>query len=49
MDINKKEIVTMGNLKDRMKKWAAKKEVKAKLQDKYKEGTNPWFFSKLRF
>jgi hypothetical protein len=30
-------------------RWTAKKEVKAKLTEKYLEGSNPWFFAKLRF
>eukprot|EP00035_Acanthoeca_spectabilis_P019640 m.429072 g.429072 ORF g.429072 m.429072 type:complete len:138 (-) comp16950_c0_seq1:38-451(-) len=49
VDIDKKEVVTMNNLKDREKRWAAKKEVKSKFSAKYLEGGNPWFFAKLRF
>mmetsp|Transcript_5833 Transcript_5833/g.14842 ORF Transcript_5833/g.14842 Transcript_5833/m.14842 type:complete len:82 (-) Transcript_5833:36-281(-) len=49
VDIDKKEIVTMANLKDRQKRWEAKKEVKKKLTAAYLEGSNPWFFKKLRF
>jgi hypothetical protein len=49
VDIDKKEVVTMANLKDREKRWAAKKEVKSKFTAKYLEGAHPWFFAKLRF
>lgn len=36
-------------LKDPAKKRKAKREVKAKLEGKYKSGKNRWFFQKLKF
>jgi large subunit ribosomal protein L27e len=36
-------------LKDVSKKRKAKREVKAKFEERYKTGKNKWFFTKLRF
>lgn len=36
-------------LKDPMKKKKARHFVRMKLEERYKEGKNKWFFSKLRF
>eukprot|EP00041_Stephanoeca_diplocostata_P039584 m.1637108 g.1637108 ORF g.1637108 m.1637108 type:complete len:137 (+) comp25464_c0_seq1:66-476(+) len=44
-----KEVVTKGCVKDRDAKFAARKEIRAKFQERHRSGTNPWFFQKLRF
>eukprot|EP00350_Pseudokeronopsis_sp_OXSARD2_P008362 CAMPEP_0170560430 /NCGR_PEP_ID=MMETSP0211-20121228/48847_1 /TAXON_ID=311385 /ORGANISM="Pseudokeronopsis sp., Strain OXSARD2" /LENGTH=80 /DNA_ID=CAMNT_0010874599 /DNA_START=78 /DNA_END=320 /DNA_ORIENTATION=+ len=44
-----KAVVTKQSLKDNTKKVAARKEIKSKLESKYKAGEFKWFFSKLRF
>ena len=36
-------------LKDPMKKKKARHLVRTKFEERYKEGKNKWFFSKLRF
>ena len=44
-----KNIVNKDCLKDPSKKKKARREVKAKFEERYKPGKNKWFFTKLRF
>ncbi|CAN1259901.1 60S ribosomal protein L27-2 [Linum perenne] len=44
-----KEVVTPDVLQTKDKKVTAAKEVKAKLEERFKTGKNRWFFTKLRF
>merc|ERR1719427_899914 len=44
-----KTVVNKENLKDPAAKRKARREVKAKLEDRLKTGKNKWFFQKLRF
>ncbi|ESO99795.1 hypothetical protein LOTGIDRAFT_141455 [Lottia gigantea] len=44
-----KNVVNRDAAKDPALKAKARKEVKAKLQDRYKNGRNRWFFRKLKF
>ncbi|KAI5332274.1 hypothetical protein L3X38_022403 [Prunus dulcis] len=49
LDVDLKEVLTVDALQTRDKKVAAKKEIKARLEDRFKSGKNRWFFTKLRF
>ncbi|KAK9937133.1 hypothetical protein M0R45_013944 [Rubus argutus] len=49
LDVDLKEVATVGALQSRDKKVTAAKEIKARLEDRFKSGKNRWFFSKLRF
>jgi len=44
-----KAVVNKEVLKDPAAKKKARREVKAKLEERYKTGKNKWFFQKLRF
>ncbi|XP_052762486.1 60S ribosomal protein L27-like [Mya arenaria] len=44
-----KQAVNKDAFKDPARKRKAKREVKAKLEERYKSGKNRWFFQKLRF
>nr|ABW90400.1 putative ribosomal protein L27 [Barentsia elongata] len=44
-----KEIVNKDVFRDPALKRKARREVKAKFEERYKQGKNRWFFSKLRF
>ncbi|CAL9016224.1 unnamed protein product [Prunus brigantina] len=47
LDVDLKEVLTVDALQTRDKKVAAKKEIKARLEDRFKSGKNRWFFTKL--
>merc|ERR1712029_990406 len=50
VDVNvDKAVVNKEVLRDPAAKRKAKREVKAKLEERYKTGKNKWFFQKLRF
>lgn len=49
LDVDLKDVVSLDTLQSRDKKVAAAKEIKAKLEERFKTGKNRWFFSKLRF
>lgn len=49
LDVDLKEVATVDALQSRDKKVTAAKEIKARLEDRFKSGKNRWFFSKLRF
>ncbi|CAN1259902.1 60S ribosomal protein L27-2 [Linum perenne] len=49
LDVDLKEVVTPDVLQTKDKKVTAAKEVKAKLEERFKTGKNRWFFTKLRF
>lgn len=50
VDVNlDKASVNIDAIKDPAKKPKAKREVKAKFEERYKSGKNRWFFQKLRF
>ncbi|KAI1285557.1 60S ribosomal protein L27 [Halotydeus destructor] len=44
-----KSVTAKDAVKDPAKRRAARREVKAKFEEKYKTGKNRWFFTKLRF
>lgn len=44
-----KKVVTKDKIKDASGRRSARREVKAKLEERYKTGKNRWFFQKLRF
>ncbi|GIY55493.1 60S ribosomal protein L27 [Caerostris darwini] len=44
-----KNIVNKEVLKDPAKRWNAKRDIKAKFEERYKTGKSRWFFQKLRF
>merc|ERR1712002_662980 len=50
VDVNvDKAVVNKEVLRDPASKKKARREVKAKLEERYKTGKNKWFFQKLRF
>lgn len=49
LDVDLKEVATVDALQSRDKKVTAAKEIKARLEDRFKAGKNRWFFTKLRF
>ncbi|XP_050367335.1 60S ribosomal protein L27-3-like [Argentina anserina] len=49
LDVDLKEVVSVDALQSRDKKVTAAKEIKARLEERFKSGKNRWFFSKLRF
>merc|ERR1711988_478565 len=50
VDVNMdKQVINKDLFRDPALKRKAKKEVKAKLEERYKSGKNKWFFQKLRF
>lgn len=49
LDVDLKDVVSLDTLQSRDKKVTAAKEIKAKLEERFKTGKNRWFFSKLRF
>lgn len=49
LDVDLKEVATVDALQSRDKKVTAAKEIKARLEDRFKTGKNRWFFTKLRF
>ncbi|XP_064613747.1 large ribosomal subunit protein eL27-like [Liolophura sinensis] len=50
VDVNlQKEVVNKDAFRDPAKKRKARREVKAKFEERYKTGKNRWFFQKLRF
>ncbi|KAM5587167.1 large ribosomal subunit protein eL27x [Rosa sericea] len=49
LDVDLKEVATVDALHSRDKKVTAAKEIKARLEDRFKSGKNRWFFTKLRF
>ncbi|CAN6684006.1 unnamed protein product [Malus baccata var. baccata] len=49
LDVDLKEVSTVDSLQTRDKKVAAAKEVKSRLEERFKSGKNRWFFSKFRF
>ncbi|KAM1688579.1 hypothetical protein FF2_035834 [Malus domestica] len=49
LDVDLKEVATVDSLQTRDKKVAAAKEVKARLEERFKSGKNRWFFTKFRF
>uniref|UniRef100_A0A4D5RA51 60S ribosomal protein L27 n=1 Tax=Scolopendra viridis TaxID=118503 RepID=A0A4D5RA51_SCOVI len=44
-----KSLINKEVLKDPKKRRKARREIKAKLEERYKTGKNRWFFQKLRF
>lgn len=48
LDVDLKEVATVDALQSRDKKVTAAKEIKARLEDRFKSGKNRWFFTKLR-
>eukprot|EP00043_Microstomoeca_roanoka_P020652 m.253593 g.253593 ORF g.253593 m.253593 type:complete len:137 (+) comp17233_c0_seq1:89-499(+) len=44
-----KTLVSKDSLKDAAAKARARREIKRKFSSAFKSGTNPWFFTKLRF
>lgn len=44
-----KDAVNKEVMKDKTKKRKARREAKAKLEERFKSGKNRWFFTKLRF
>lgn len=49
LDVDLKEVATVDALQSRDKKVTAAKEIKSRLEDRFKTGKNRWFFTKLRF
>merc|ERR1712044_55878 len=50
VDVNfDKGVVNKDSFRDPALRWKARREVKAKLEERYKTGKNRWFFQKLRF
>merc|ERR1719402_54881 len=50
VDLNfQKDVVNKDAFRDQALKSKARREVKAKFEERYKTGKNKWFFQKLRF
>ena len=49
LDIDFKNIITAETVNDAAKKKESKKKVKRALKERYLQGKNKWFFTKLRF
>ncbi|EEF48813.1 60S ribosomal protein L27 [Ricinus communis] len=49
LDVDLKDVATPDALVTKDKKVTAAKEIKKRLEDRFKTGKNRWFFSKLRF
>ena len=49
LDVDLKDVVSSDVLQSKDKKISAAKDVKARLEERFKTGKNRWFFTKLRF
>ncbi|XP_022940098.1 60S ribosomal protein L27-3-like [Cucurbita moschata] len=49
LDVDLKDVVNVDCLQSKVSKVAASKEIKKRLEDRFKTGKNRWFFTKLRF
>lgn len=49
VDVASEQKVTPKDLKDPMKRKKVRFQVRVKLEERYKQGKNKWFFQKLRF
>ncbi|DBA99054.1 hypothetical protein WJX82_011733 [Trebouxia sp. C0006] len=49
LDVDLKSLITNEAVENSSKRTEARKEAKKLMEEKFKTGTNKWFFSKLRF
>ncbi|KAE8646052.1 60S ribosomal protein L27 [Cucumis sativus] len=49
LDVDLKDVVNVDCLQSRVSKVSASKEIKKRLENRFKTGKNRWFFTKLRF
>ncbi|PIA37805.1 hypothetical protein AQUCO_03000381v1 [Aquilegia coerulea] len=49
LDVDLKDVANLETFQSRDKKVTAAKEIKSRLEERFKTGKNRWFFSKLRF